>query len=94
MFARIRRWYRRRVYRPGRVISRFLVPDIRRDVEVVDASRIDAGLVTVRTRTWNVLYAAKGLSPEPPFGKTLTVEVGNLWAWSGEPWGGPVPSAD
>ena len=67
MFARIRRWYWRRVYRPGRIVSRFLAPDVRRDVEVVDASEIEAGRLIVRSRTWNVLHAIRGLSPEPPF---------------------------
>jgi hypothetical protein len=61
MFARIRRWYRKRAYRPGRIVSRFLAPDVRRDVEVVDAAEIDAGRLTLRTRTWNVLYAIKGV---------------------------------
>jgi hypothetical protein len=75
-------------------VTRFLAPDVRRDVEVVDASEIDAGLLTVRTRTWNVLYAKKGLSPKPPFGGVRTVSIGDLWAWSGEPWGGPVSEAD
>jgi hypothetical protein len=94
MFARIRSLYRKTLYRPGRVVSRFLAPDVRRDVEVADASRIDAGLLTVRTRTWNVLYVINGLSSEPPFGELRTVSVGELWGWSGEPWGGPVPEAD
>lgn len=94
MLARIRRWYRRRVYRPGRIVSRFLAPDVRREVMVVDASDIEAGRLTVRTRTWNVLYAIKGLSPKPQFGEVRSVAVGDLWAWSGEPWGGPVPEAD
>jgi hypothetical protein len=94
MFARIRGWYRRKLYRPGQVVARFLAPDVRRDVEIVDASGIDAGLLTVRARTWNVLYATRGLRPEPPFGDVRTVSVGDLWAWSGERWGGPVPETD
>jgi hypothetical protein len=91
MFARIRRWYRRRLYRPGRIVSRFLAPDVRRDVEVVDASEIDAGRLTVRTRTWNILYAIRGLSPEPPFGEVRSVAVGDLWSWSGGALGWPGP---
>jgi hypothetical protein len=82
------------LYRPGQVVSRFLATDVRRDVQVVDASGIDAGLLKVRTRTWNVLYTIKGLSPEPPFVEVRTVAVRDLWAWSGEPWGGPIPDAD
>lgn len=93
-FSHLRRWYRRRLYRPGQIVSRFLAPDVRRDVEVVDASAIDAGLLTVRTRTWNVLYVIKGLSAEPAFGEVRTVALEDLWAWSGEPWGGPTPGAD
>ena len=91
MFNMIRRWYRRRRYRPGRVIARFLAPDIRRDVEIVDASQIDTGLISARIRTWNVLYAAKGLEAEPPFGEVRTIEIKDLWVWTGELWGGPVP---
>src|SRR5262249_39139551 len=68
MFTRIRLCYWKRRYRPGRVVSRFLVPDVRREIEVVDASRLDAGLIVARMRTWNVLYAARGLAPAPPFG--------------------------
>jgi hypothetical protein len=56
-FSHLRRWHRRRQYRPGRVVSRFLAPDVRRDIQVMDASGIDAGLLTVRIRTSNALYA-------------------------------------
>jgi hypothetical protein len=82
-FSHFRRWCRRRRYRPGRILSQFLVPDVIRDVEVVDASAIDAGILTVRTRTWNVLYVTKGLSQKPAFGEARTVAFENLWAWSG-----------
>jgi hypothetical protein len=58
---------------------------------VVEASRIESSVVTVRTRTWNVLYAIKGLVPEPAFGEPREVAVRELWKWTGEPWGGPVP---
>lgn len=75
----------------GAVVSRFLAPDVRRDVETVDASEIDAGLLTVRTRTWNVLYVNHRTSPERPFGEVRVVALAELWAWSGQPWGGPVP---
>ena len=58
---------------------------------MIDASRIESGVLTVRTRTWNVLYAIKGLAPEPPFGDAREVAIRDLWKWTGEPWGGPVP---
>lgn len=67
-FQQIRRWLRRRQYRSGQVVSRFLAPDVRRDIEVVDDSRVDAGIILARVRTWNVLYATKKLFPAPPFG--------------------------
>jgi hypothetical protein len=87
----LRRWLWRRRYRPGRVVSCFVARDVRRDVEVLDAAQIDGGIITARVRTWNVLYAAKGLAPVPAFGDVRTVEIRDLWVWSGTPWGGPVP---
>src|SRR5262245_19066447 len=78
-FRQVRRWVRRREYRPGRVVTRFRAPDVRRDVEVVDASQIDAGVITARVRTWNLLYAARGLAPVPPFGEARAVEIRELW---------------
>src|SRR2546423_3484937 len=88
---KIRSWYWTRRYRAGQTITRFIAIDIRRDVEVVDASRAGAGVLTVRTRTWNVLYAIKGVAPQPPFGGVHEVAITELWKWPGEPWGGPVP---
>ncbi|HEV2295823.1 MAG TPA: hypothetical protein VGR35_18385 [Tepidisphaeraceae bacterium] len=93
-FSHLRRWHQRRLYRPGQIVSVFLAPDVRRDVEVVDASGLDTGLLAVRTRTWNVLYAIKGLAPEPPFGEVRMVAMEDLWAWSGKSWGGPVPEGE
>jgi hypothetical protein len=90
-FRQVRRRLRRRRYRPGQVVTQFLAPDVRRDVEVIDASQIDAGVITARVRTWNVLYAARGLAPVPPFAEARAVEFRHLWAWSGAPWGGTVP---
>lgn len=90
-FRHFRRWRRRRVYRSGRVVSRFLAPDVRRDVLVVDASRIDAGVIVARVRTWNVLYAVQGLASAPPFGDAQVVDLAGVWEWSGAQWGGPVP---
>jgi hypothetical protein len=93
LFVRIRLWRWRRLYRPGRVVTRFLVPDVRRDVEVIEVSQIEAGLISARVRTWNVLYAIRGIAPEPPFGAVEKVEIKKLWLWAGEPWGGPVPDS-
>lgn len=72
----------------------FLAPDIRRDVEVVDASEIDEGFVNARIRTWNVLYAVRGIAEPPEFGAPRRVAIAELWKWTGESWGGPVPDDD
>jgi hypothetical protein len=90
-YRQLRRWLRRRQYQPGRVVTRFVARDVRRDVEVVDAAQIDAGIIAARVRTWNVLYVANGLVPVPAFGDVRTVRIQNLWVWSGPPWGGAVP---
>jgi len=91
MFAKLRAWWRRQHYRPGRVLSRWVAHGVRREVLVVDSSHVDAGRIAARVRTWNVSYAATGLVPEPPFGDIQAIEVRRLWEWSGAPWGGPVP---
>jgi len=93
LLKRIRLWYWMRLYRPGRVVSKFLAPDIRRDVDVVDASRIAEGVICARIRTWNVLYAIKGIAAEPPFGEAREIAIMDLWTWTGELWGGPVPDS-
>jgi hypothetical protein len=90
-FKKIRLWYWKRQYRSGCVVSSFLAPDIRRDVEVIDASRVEDGVISARIRTWNVLYAIKGIAPEPPFGEVREIAIKDLWTWTGELWGGRVP---
>ena len=94
MLGRLRRFLRRRKFRVGARLTRWLVPDVKREIEVVDASELDAGFVTVRARTLNVLYTNKGLAAEPPFGEPKRVALEDLWQWRGAPWGGPVPVDD
>jgi hypothetical protein len=84
----LRNWNRRRIYRPGRVISRFVARDVKREVEVVSADQIDDGIIIGRVRTNNVLYVAKGLTEKAGFGEAETLEIATLWNWSGQPWGG------
>ena len=79
VLRKIRYWQWKRRYRPGVVVSRFLTPDIRRDVEVLDASRIASGVITARIRTWNVLYAIRGIEPEPAFGDAREIAIRGLW---------------
>jgi hypothetical protein len=93
LLKKIRVWHWKRRYRPGRVVTSFLAPDIRRDVEVVDISLIETGIISARLRTWNVLYAAKDIAPQPPFGDVRKIEIKDLWLWTGELWGGPVSDA-
>lgn len=57
MFAKLRRYLRRRKYTAGAQLSQFLAPDARRDVVIVEASELDDGYVSARIRSWNVLYA-------------------------------------
>jgi len=91
---KLRLWHRKRRYRPGKIITRFVARDIRRDVEVVDASQIERGVIRARTRTWNLLYAAHGVSSKPPFGDVRMIMLRDLWKWSGESWGGPVSTSE
>lgn len=91
MLARLRRYLRRRKYTVGAQLTQFLAPDVRRDVEIVEASEIDGGYVRARIRTWNVLHASKGLATVPAFGAPRRVAIDDLWTWTGEPWGGPIP---
>jgi len=83
----------RRDYRIGRILTHLIARDIRRDVEIMDISDIEHGMLTVRTRTWNLLYASRGLHKKPPFGDVRQVEIEHLWDWKGEQWGGEVPES-
>ena len=90
-FNSIKLLHRRRTYRPGRTVTRFVARDIRRDVEVIDVSKIRDGVIIARTCTWNVLYHAKGLQQKPGFGEAREIEINRLWEWPGDSWGGRVP---
>jgi hypothetical protein len=58
---------------------------------VIDTSEIDIGTILARPRTWNVLYVMRELEGKPPFGGIRAIQIRDLWEWTGEPWGGPVP---
>jgi hypothetical protein len=74
-------------------MTRFIACDVRRDVQIVDASEIEEGVISVRTRTWNVLYSIRHIKAKPEFGDTRKIAIKDLWTWSGERWGGPVPDS-
>jgi hypothetical protein len=95
ILKKLRVWYWRARYRPGRTLTRFIACDVRRDVQVIDTSGINRGVIIARTCTWNVLYEHRGLVPRPAFGETRELAIRDLWNWDGERWGGQVPkSAD
>jgi hypothetical protein len=86
--------YRKRQFRAGASLSRFIAPDIRRDVEVVDASEVCQGFIIARVRTWNVLHVVKGLVPRPEFSGPRRVPLEGIWDWKGARWGGPIPDEE
>ena len=88
MFRHVRNWLRRRRYREGRTLSRLIARDIRRDVRIVSAARVEEGIVTGRVRTTNVLYLSRGLAPSPEFEPARELRIDELWHWTGESWGG------
>jgi hypothetical protein len=81
---RFRRWR----YREGRTLSRFIAKDIRRDILIVSAARVEEGVVTGRVRTTNLLYRSHGLVPEPEFEPARELHIGEMWRWTGASWGG------
>ena len=88
MFRGIRTWFWRRTYREGRTLSRFIARDVSREVMVISAARIDEGIVTVRIRTVNLLYKARGLFGSADFGPAVELPIEELWNWTGASWGG------
>jgi hypothetical protein len=75
-------------------LTQFLAPDIRRDVEIMDISELEHGDVTARIHPSNVLYTLNGLTPAVAFAAPRRVAIDELWKWTGERWGGPVPDDD
>ncbi|MCA9631998.1 MAG: hypothetical protein KC766_30300 [Myxococcales bacterium] len=70
------------------MLSRFIAPDVRRDVLITSVAKIDAGIITGRVRTVNVLYVSKGLTGEPELEPPKELRIDQMWDWSGQPWGG------
>ena len=81
---RVRRWQ----FKEGKIISRFIARDVRRDVLVISSARISEGIIVGRTHTMNVLYNSKGLTDEPAFNDPQEINLGNIWRWTGQSWGG------
>jgi hypothetical protein len=79
MFQKIQSWIHRLEYREGKTLSRFIAKDVRREVLVISAARIDEGIITARIRTTNILYLVKGLVPQPDFEPPQELRIENLW---------------
>ena len=88
MFQTLHCWFRRRRFREGRTLSQFIARDIRRDIQIVSAARIDEGFITARVRTLNVLYISKGLTTKPEFEPAREMRLDEIWKWTGKSWGG------
>jgi len=85
---RLQIWSRRRKFREGKLLSEFIAMDVRRDILIVSAARIDEGIITGRVRTTNVLYAANNLIPTPEFEPARELHIDAMWHWTGQSWGG------
>lgn len=83
-----RNWWRRHTYREGRILSRFIACDVRRDILIISAARIEEGVVTARVRTTNVLYVAKGIVSGQDFEPISELRIDDMWHWTGASWGG------
>jgi hypothetical protein len=88
MFQSIQSWFRRRRFREGRTLSQFVARDVRRDIQIVSAARIDEGFITARVRTLNVLYVSKDLTAKPEFEPEREMRLDEIWKWTGKSWGG------
>jgi hypothetical protein len=88
IFERIQKWSRRRRFREGKTLSQFIARDVRRDILIDSAARIDEGIITGRVRTMNVLYVSRGLVPQPEFEPAREIHIDEMWHWTGKSWGG------
>jgi hypothetical protein len=88
MFERFQSWRRQRRYREGTTLTRFIARDVRRDILIISAARLDEGIITGRVRTTNVLYVSRGLVPQPDFEPACELHIDQMWHWTGKSWGG------
>src|SRR5687768_962166 len=84
----IRRWYRRWKFREGKLLSRFIGRDIRREILIISVAKLDDGIVTARVRTTNILYLSNGLVPVPEFEPAREIRIDEMWRWTGKSRGG------
>jgi hypothetical protein len=70
------------------VLSQFIACDVRREIKIISTDRIDEGFIVGQVRTNNILYLSKGLVKEQGFSEPMSLDITNMWEWSGKPWGG------
>jgi hypothetical protein len=88
IFKAIQRWSRHQRFREGKTLSRFIARDVRREILIVSAARLEEGIITGRERTTNVLYVSKGLTAQSEFGPPREVQIKEMWSWTAKSWGG------
>jgi len=69
-------------------MSRFIARDVRREIKIISIDGIDDGLIVGQVRTNNILYLSKKLDAEQEFSDPTTLEISQMWKWTGQPWGG------
>lgn len=93
MFKKLQRWLNRLKFREGRILSRFVARDVRRDIRIISVARLDEGVIVGCVRTTNLLYASAGLVPQPEFEPPRELHIKELWKWTGKSWGGLADGA-
>jgi hypothetical protein len=88
MFQAIQRWFRKRKFREGKTLTRFIARDVRRDILIDSVARIEEGIITGRVRTTNALYLSHRLVPQPEFEPPRELHIEDMWHWTGKSWGG------
>ncbi|TWT78614.1 hypothetical protein CA13_00100 [Planctomycetes bacterium CA13] len=78
----------RAAFETGEPLSRFIARDVRRQILIVNIDEIESGFVVAQTKTDNILYLSKKLAVESEFGAPSRIQVGRMWEWTGNSWGG------
>jgi len=65
-------WLKKRSLREGKKITKWVRPDVRRDILILDLSRLSENLVGVKQRTYNVLRRKE---PPPDFGELEYIKL-------------------
>jgi hypothetical protein len=69
-------------------LSRFIAPDIRREILIVSSTQVEQGIIIGRVRTTNLLYLSRRLAGAPEFEPARELQIDQMWHWSGNRWGG------